>query len=86
MSDSNEVTILFFSLFRDLAGTEKMSMSLSTVGRSLGDIVDQVYAEVPGLEKWDGKMLLAVNHEYANRSQEIQAGDEIAMMPPVQGG
>lgn len=86
MSDSNEITILFFSLFRDLAGTEKMSLSLSTEDRSLDDIVERVYAEVPGLKKWDGQMLLAVNHEYADRLQEIQPGDEIAMMPPVQGG
>jgi molybdopterin converting factor small subunit len=40
----------------------------------------------PGLEGWKGSLLLAVNGEYADRATRIAAGDEVALMPPVQGG
>ena len=38
------------------------------------------------MEVWDERLLLAVNAEFANRDSVLREGDEVALMPPVQGG
>lgn len=80
-----KATVLFFSVLRDLAGTERIEIDLPG-GASLGDLVAAVAAEVAGLADWDGRLLLAVNGEYAGREVVLAEGDEVALMPPVQGG
>lgn len=80
-----KVTVLFFSVLREIAGTDRMEREIVT-GASLGELVADLEAHFPGLGAWDGRLLLAVNGEYADRSTLIAAGDEVALMPPVQGG
>ena len=79
------VKVLFFSLLRDLAGTDQLALELPAPS-TLGDAVDQLWEHFPSLAAWDGRLLLAVNGEYANRASDLADGDEVALMPPVQGG
>ena len=79
------VKVLFFSLLRDLAGTNQLVLELP-VPSTLGDAVDRLGERFPSLAAWDGRLLLAVNGEYADRATGLADGDEVALMPPVQGG
>lgn len=82
------ITVLFFSVLRDLTGSDRVVLEL-TAGDgllSLSDLLSTLYTSYPGLESWDNRLLLAVNAEFATRAMSIQNGDEVALMPPVQGG
>jgi molybdopterin converting factor subunit 1 len=82
-----KVTVLFFSVLREIAGTDRLEWPLDDEGvATVGELVAALEACYPGLEGWKGSLLLAVNGEYADRATRIAAGDEVALMPPVQGG
>lgn len=86
MNDPTAARILLFSTFRDLVGREEMDWSIPQEGISLGSLVEAIHAAYPPLARWDGKTLLAVNCEYADPDSVVKPGDEVALMPPVQGG
>lgn len=77
--------VLLFSVLRDLVGAERIEVDLPE-GANLGGLVEAMAADFPALVEWEGRMLLAVNGEYAGRDVVLADGDEVALMPPVQGG
>jgi molybdopterin converting factor subunit 1 len=79
------VKVLFFSVLRDLAGTDQLVLELP-VPSTLAEAVTRLGERFPFLTSWDGRLLLAVNGEYADRATLLADGDEVALMPPVQGG
>ena len=79
-----KIKILFFSLLRDLTGTDCLETSFD--GNTVADLLKKLYQDIPKLSEWDANLLIAVNSEYATRETAIKEGDEIAIMPPVQGG
>lgn len=81
-----KVTVLFFSLFRDKTGTESVVLDLPGEAATVTDAMRLVFERYPDLESWSDKMLVAVNCEYAKPAATLQDGDELALMPPVQGG
>ncbi|MEM6917066.1 MAG: MoaD/ThiS family protein, partial [Verrucomicrobiota bacterium] len=78
--------MLFFSLFRELAGADEFPATLPDSGARVTDLLALLGREHPALRDWEEKMLVAVNCEYADFEQELKDGDEVALMPPVQGG
>lgn len=82
------VNVLFFSVLRDLVGADQIMIELTSVDGtpSLSHLLTKLYADYPALESWDNRLFLAVNAEFATRTTLLQAGDEVALMPPVQGG
>ena len=80
------IRLLFFSLIRDIAGVEEMDFDLSSEQVSVSELLGVLYEKFDGLEAWNDKLLIAINCEYADRDDLIKPGDEVAVMPPVQGG
>lgn len=80
-----KVTVLFFSVLREIAGTDRIESETSE-GATLGELVASLSERYPALAGWHGRLLLAVNGEYADPATSLSAGDEVALMPPVQGG
>jgi molybdopterin converting factor small subunit len=80
-----KVEVQFFSRLRDLVPAPSLSVELPE-GVSLGDLLAQLYASYPALRAWDAHLLVAVGLDYAERSQQLLAGDVVSIMPPVQGG
>ncbi|MCB1205960.1 MAG: MoaD/ThiS family protein [Verrucomicrobiae bacterium] len=81
-----KVSVLFFSVLREVAGADRVEREYPEKGFLLGDLVEEMANEFPGLVAWKGRLLLAVNQEYAEPGLELADGDEVALMPPVQGG
>lgn len=86
MSDLRPAKVLFFSVFRDLVGSDSLEWEVPKDGIRLEELIESLHEAYPRLAGWQGKTLLAVNCEYANRDVLVSPGDEVAIMPPVQGG
>lgn len=77
--------ILFFSLLRDVTGAAEIERDVPE-GTTVAGLLERLYTEWPALREWDGKALVAADHAYVRRDAVLTAGQEVAVMPPVQGG
>ncbi len=75
-----EVTVRLFAVLRERAGSPELTLDLPD-GASVGDALEQL----SGLAG-DVPLVMAVNREYASEEQLLDAGDELALIPPVSGG
>ena len=80
------IRLLFFSLLRDVTGTDELELALPRERVRVRELLEILYERFDGLGEWDEKLLVAINCEYADGDDLIAAGDEVAIMPPVQGG
>lgn len=92
------VRVLAFSGLRDLLGWEEREWELVPAGDAqtdshaqtpqitVQDLLESLFDSYPALRDWDGRLLIAVDCTYAERRQALRAGQEVAIMPPVQGG
>jgi len=71
------VTVRLFAGLREQAGWSSREVSALTVA--------DVWPAL-GLGDEPEGLLYAVNREYAERGQELEDGDEVALIPPVSGG
>jgi len=78
--------VLFFSLLQDVSGTDELEYQLDKDPATVNELLNALFEEIPKLRQWGPKLLIAVDCEYADRETPINDGQEIALMPPVQGG
>ena len=83
---SQSIKLLFFSVLRDITGVNETEWPLEAVPVSVTDLLEQLYERWPAMRDWDGTILVAADLNYIDRDGEINAGQEVAIMPPVQGG
>jgi len=79
------IKLLFFASYQDIAGSSEQSIDLpdaSTVDDASAWLVDRF----PNFAEALPKGRVAVNLEFAEPSQSLADGDEVAFMPPVSGG
>lgn len=79
------VTVHLWSYFRDLAGTARLEVELPA-GGSIAQLLDAVYALQPRLAGLRNSTLIAVGVDYQRPDYVLQAGEEVSLFPPVQGG
>ena len=75
-----EVTVRLFAMLRERAGTRELTLELPE-GARVGDALAELGDLAAGLP-----LVMAVNREYAPEDQVLDAGDELALIPPVSGG
>ncbi|MFV1995347.1 MAG: MoaD/ThiS family protein [Verrucomicrobiales bacterium] len=80
-----KLRVLFFSLLRDIAGADEIELSFEG-NISVEVLLETLYAHYPAMRVWDGKVLVAADQEYVDRDVILHGGEEVAIMPPVQGG
>ena len=85
-SMDSSIRLLFFSTLRDILGSDEVEYAIPEAGITVGELLDQLFEKHEGLAVWQDKLLIAVNCEYAKPDAEVSPGDEVAVMPPVQGG
>jgi MoaE-MoaD fusion protein len=75
-----EVTVRLFAMLRERAGASEVTVELPEGAR-----VRDALAALGGLA--DGlPLVMAINREYAPEDAPLDAGDELALIPPVSGG
>ncbi len=80
-----DITIHFYSYFRDLTGCAQTTVAVLP-GGTIGDLLKQVMARFPKLGSMQNSTLAAVGLEYQDHGYILQEGDEVSLFPPVQGG
>ena len=75
----------FYAQLRDLVGSREIDVELAE-GATVRDLLDQIYAEQPKLRPHDKSILIGAGVEFVDRNYRLSSGDEISIMPPVQGG
>ena len=81
----NRVNVLFFATLRSLTGTRRTEIELPHGANvdQLKQVIAQQYPNAaPALEG----ILVSINHNYADVTETIPAGAEVALFPPVSGG
>jgi molybdopterin converting factor small subunit len=79
------VRFLLWGPLRIAAGTAEAVMDLPE-GTGVEEAVDAFYAARPALLPHRRATRVAVGNEYAPKGQTLREGDEISLIPPVQGG
>jgi molybdopterin converting factor small subunit len=80
-----KVRVQFFSRLRDLTGRAEVDLEFP-VGTTAADLLERLYSDTPTLRDWDKSILVAAGVEFVGRDYVVNPGDEISVMPPVQGG
>ncbi len=79
------IRVQFYSHLRDLAGGSELSIDLPDKA-TVGDLLTKIYEKVPTLRSRDKSILIGAGVEFVDRNYELKPGEEISIMPPVQGG
>jgi molybdopterin converting factor small subunit len=77
--------VQFFSQLKEIVGTGEITLDLPD-GTSVAGLLARLYRDFPELKKWDRNLLVGAGLDFVARDHIIQPNDQIAIMPPVQGG
>jgi molybdopterin converting factor small subunit len=80
-----EIRVQYFSQLRESSGLAEEVVELPA-GATVASLLAHLYRHHPALEKWDRHLLVGAKLEFVERACQLEAGEEIALMPPVQGG
>ena len=75
----------FFAQLRDVTGVSEETIELPD-GATVADLLEKLYEQTPALRDWDKNILVGSGVEFVDRQHVLQPDEEIAIMPPVQGG
>jgi molybdopterin synthase catalytic subunit len=81
-----KVNVLLFATLKDLAGQNRLAVTLPDAGATVDDVREALTALHPQIEANLKAAIAAVNQEYAFGKDGVREGDEIAFFPPVSGG
>lgn len=79
------VRVQFFSRLKDLVREPEADYEMAE-GSTVADLLAQLYACTPALREWDNNILIGAGVEFVARDYVLRPNDQIAIMPPVQGG
>ena len=85
--DTGQITVRvsFYSYFKDLTGCPDITETVPS-GITLGDLFERLTTRFPKLGSMRKSTLMAVGVDYQPPTYVLQADDEVALFPPVQGG
>jgi len=77
--------VRLFAQLRDLVGCDTLDVDLVN-GAAVSDLLEEIYKRFPTVRSYDKSILVAAGLEFVDRNYNLKPGDEISVMPPVQGG
>ena len=80
-----KVKLLFFATLRDRTGLKQTEIEIPE-GTTIDELKALLQERFPGIRPTLETALMSINREFAFDKDEIPAGAEIAIFPPVSGG
>ena len=78
------VTVQLFASYAETLGGPTIKIALEP-GGTIRDLVENIRS-LPGAYVLPASPRVAVNRRFASPDQLVDAGDEVALIPPVSGG
>lgn len=75
------ITVKFFASLREQTGCDNCTLSAEEVGNAA-----EAWDKATNGLKFPPSTLIAINMDYADATQPLKDGDEVAFFPPVTGG
>jgi MoaD family protein len=79
------VRVKFYAQLRELVGNHEIEVELPQ-GAIVCELLEKIYTQKPALRAQDKSILIGAALEFVDRNYKLNPGEEIAIMPPVQGG
>jgi sulfur-carrier protein len=79
------VKVLFFGRLKELVGDSEESVDVAE-GACVEDLFARCIARYPELARYRSSLVASCNQEFTGWNTALQAGDEVAFLPPVSGG
>ena len=80
-----KVRVQFYAQLRELIGVHELELELQQ-GANVRQLLEEIYVQKPALRAHDKSILIGAGLEFVDRNYKVNQGEEIAIMPPVQGG
>ena len=80
-----KIRVQFYAQLCDVAGVREQDVDVPE-GAMVRDLLDQIYAQHPSLRVHDKSILIGTGVKFIDRNYKLKSGEEISVMPPVQGG
>ena len=80
-----KIRVQFYAQLRELIGTHALELELPQ-DATIRELLEKIYAQKPALRAQDKSILIGAGLEFVDRNYALNPGEEIAIMPPVQGG
>ena len=85
MSENIEITVKLFAIYQEIYQKDELKMSLPSRS-SVQDVLDQIIQTHPSLERWRSLTRFGVNLQFVSPETILENGDEVVLIPPVNGG
>ena len=79
------IHVHFYAQLRDVAGVSDLSLELPE-DSSVADVLEELYRLKPMLGAHDKNILIGTGVDFVGRDHLLTEGEDLAIMPPVQGG
>jgi molybdopterin converting factor small subunit len=79
------VRVQFYAQLRELVGFQELDLEVPE-GATVRELLEKIYTQKPALRAHDNSILVGAGLEFVDRNYKLTSGEEIAIMPPVQGG
>jgi molybdopterin synthase sulfur carrier subunit len=86
MASEAKLQILYFHSIREITGCTSESWPLNGASRTVSKLLDQLEIKYPRLRDHRDSMRVAVNETFSRPGALLNAGDTVALLPPVSGG
>ncbi|WP_027400929.1 MoaD/ThiS family protein [Aphanizomenon flos-aquae] len=85
MSQSIAVTVKLFAVYQEVYGVNELVWEFP-YSTPVQAVCDRLIAEHPKLSKWREITRFGVNLQFVEPDTILQNGDEVVLIPPVNGG
>jgi MoaE-MoaD fusion protein len=79
------VRVQFYAQLRELIGVNELDVEIPQ-SATVRELLEKIYAQKPALRAHDKSILVGAGLEFVDRNYKLNPEEEIAIMPPVQGG
>ncbi len=80
-----EIIIKTFAAAKEALGFQEKRVVVGE-GSTVGQVLEMLTGEYPGIASIENTLLCAVNAEYSGKEKVLHENDVLALFPPVSGG